>query len=57
MVYVSQCSFAVKRHHDYATSYERRPLIVAGLQFHFQGCSPLSAWREHHSMETGTVVE
>lgn len=57
MVYVSQCSFAVKRHHDYATSYERGPLIVAGLQFHFQGCSPLSAWREHHSMETGTVVE
>ncbi|KAL6037402.1 hypothetical protein STEG23_003590 [Scotinomys teguina] len=29
----SQCSVAVKRHHDQGNSYERKHLIGAGLQF------------------------
>lgn len=41
----SQCSTAVKRHHDPATSYKGKHLIVACLPF--QRFSPLySRWRE-----------
>jgi len=37
-------SLAVKRHHDQGNSHTGKHLIGAG--FSFQGCSPLSSWRE-----------
>jgi hypothetical protein len=32
LIYLSQCSIAVKRHHDQGNSYKRKHLIGAGLQ-------------------------
>ena len=40
---LSQCSIAVKRHHDHGNFFNRKHLIGAGLQF--QRFSPLPLWQ------------
>ena len=56
---LSQCSITVKRHHDHGSSYKRKHLIRAGLQF--QKFSPLlsrwGAWRHAGRHGAADAVE
>ena len=52
---VSQCPFAVKRHHDHGNSYKRKRLAGTGLQF--RGLVHYHHGRKHSGTQADMVPE
>ena len=56
-VSLSQCSVAVKRHHDLSTSYKRKHLIGGSLTASCRRLVQCQHSRENGGMQVGTILE